>query len=196
VDLKLDPASLFYLASYVVFVAMRGAFQAKSDARPVVHTERGGLEPVLLALVALGVMIIPIVYIATPWLDAFDFPAIPLIQIVGAAALVAGLILFWRAHIDLETNFSRTLEIRESHGLVTHGVYRLMRHPMYAAIWLFVIGQGLILPNWVAAASGIISFAFMYFLRVPREEALMMAAFGDAYRAYARVTPRLALRFW
>ena len=35
------------------------------------------------------------------------------------------------------------VEIRGGHRLVTHGVYRRLRHPMYSAILLFDIAQDL-----------------------------------------------------
>ena len=33
---------------------------------------------------------------------------------------------------DLGTNWSITLEVREQHRLISHGVYRRIRHPMYS----------------------------------------------------------------
>jgi protein-S-isoprenylcysteine O-methyltransferase Ste14 len=42
---------------------------------------------------------------------------------------------------------------------MTHGVYRLIRHPMYAAIWLLSLAQGLLLHNWLAGWAGIALFA-------------------------------------
>jgi protein-S-isoprenylcysteine O-methyltransferase Ste14 len=50
--------------------------------------------------------------------------------------LVIGLWLFYRSHADLGTNWSITLEIREQHRLITQGVYRRIRHPMYSALGL------------------------------------------------------------
>lgn len=109
--------------------------------------------------------------------------------------MVGALALFWRSHADLGQNFSRTLELQERHALVTRGVYRRMRHPMYAAIWLFAAAQALLLPNWIAAWSGLAGFAPMYFLRTPREEKMMMEAFGAEYAAYMERTYRMFPRF-
>jgi len=81
--------------------------------------------------------------------------------------------LFWRSHVDLDLNWSMALELRLGHQLVRHGVYRSIRHPMYAAIWLFSICQGMLLQNWLAGWSALASFALMYFTRTPREEAMM-----------------------
>ena len=38
--------------------------------------------------------------------------------------------------------------------LVTNGIYRRIRHPMYSAFWLWAIAQALLLPNWIAGPAG------------------------------------------
>ena len=105
--------------------------------------------------------------------------------------MVGALWLFWRAHVDLGLNWSITLEMRKDHELIVHGVYRRVRHPMYAAIFLFAIAQGLLLPNWLAGWGGFGSFAILYLVRTPREEKMMLEFFGEPYRDYVRRTGRL-----
>ncbi len=79
--------------------------------------------------------------------------------------------------------------------LVTGGVYRYIRHPMYASMWLWGIAQALLLWNWIAGWASLVLFLPLYVLRVPREERMMHEYFGDAYRTYmnrtARVIPHL-----
>ena len=65
-------------------------------------------------------------------------------------------------------NWSPDLEIREQHTLVTEGVYRHIRHPMYAAHWLWGLGQALLLQNWIAGPSTLVALLPMYLVRVPR----------------------------
>jgi protein-S-isoprenylcysteine O-methyltransferase Ste14 len=72
---------------------------------------------------------------------------------VGILVLVVGLWIFHRSHADLGTNWSITLAVREQHRLVTEGVYRRVRHPMYLALFLYSLGQALALPNWIAGPS-------------------------------------------
>ena len=105
--------------------------------------------------------------------------------------MVAALLLFWRSHSDLGENWSRTLEIRKGHQLVTHGLYRWIRHPMYAAIWLLRLAQGLLLQNWLAGWSTFVAFAVMYFVRISEEERMMGDFFGQKYSDYMRRTGRL-----
>lgn len=77
------------------------------------------------------------------------------------------------------------------HELVRHGVYRTIRHPMYAAILLFGLAQGLLLENWLCGWSGLATFAVMYFVRVPHEERMMCEFFGETYRDYMRQSGRI-----
>jgi protein-S-isoprenylcysteine O-methyltransferase Ste14 len=99
--------------------------------------------------------------------------------------------LFWRTHKELGRNWSVSLEVRDKHELITGGVYRYVRHPMYSAFFLWAIAQFLLLPNWVAGLSGIVGFGTLYAFRVAREEQLMLEAFGEEYRAYMKRTARV-----
>ena len=88
-------------------------------------------------------------------------------------------------------NWSQSLELRKGHHLSMHGMYRSIRHPMYAAIWLWCFAQALLLDNWLAGLWALLAFAVMYFVRTPREEQMMYPFFGQEYQDYARKTRRL-----
>jgi protein-S-isoprenylcysteine O-methyltransferase Ste14 len=81
--------------------------------------------------------------------------------------------------------------IRQQHALVKTGVYRVVRHPMYASFLLPAIARALLLPNWLVGASGIVAVAVFCTLRVEREELMMAAFFGDDYRSCAARTKRI-----
>jgi len=99
--------------------------------------------------------------------------------------------MFHRTHEALGRNWSVTLEVRENHRLVTEGIYRYLRHPMYTAFWLWALAQALLLPNWIAGPAGLLGFGTLYFFRVSREEQLMLDTFGEEYRAYMARTRRI-----
>ena len=114
---------------------------------------------------------------------------------VGLVFLAAAIWLFWRARRDLGANWSPSLEIGAKQELVTQGVYRAIRHPMYTSLLLWSIAQVLLLHNWIAGPAGLVGFLLLRLVRVPREERMMLDHFGDAYRAYSartgRILPRL-----
>jgi protein-S-isoprenylcysteine O-methyltransferase Ste14 len=66
---------------------------------------------------------------------------------------------------------------------------------MYAAHILWGIAQPLLLWNWIAGLSMLVTIFPLYFYRVPKEEMMMVDEFGDEYRLYkdhtGRVFPKL-----
>jgi protein-S-isoprenylcysteine O-methyltransferase Ste14 len=153
------------------------------------------METVLLTLAWLG-FLVPLVWIVSP---AFSFAEYPLragAVIAGTAALAVGLWFFHRSHADLGPNWSITLEVREQHRLITDGVYRRVRHPMYMALLLYSVGQTLVIPNWMAGPSYLITFGILFAFRVRAEETMMLEQFGDQYAAYMTRTKRLVPGVW
>lgn len=156
-------------------------------------------ERSLLGLMFVGMFFVPATYAFTSRLDWADYRlrqgARGLAGGVGTMVLAVAVWLFWRSHADLGRNWSPSLQLREGHELVTGGVYRSVRHPMYASMWLWGVAQALLLQNWIAGWASLVLFLPLYLLRVPREERMMLDEFGEGYRAYmnrtGRVVPRL-----
>jgi protein-S-isoprenylcysteine O-methyltransferase Ste14 len=188
-------AKILWLATGLAWFALRLIPRRLSRKTPVSYSGRGAREFILLAASLTGLGIVPCIYLATHFPRFADYPLIPPLAYLGIAAEVSCLWLFYRSHHDLGHNWSVSLDLRERHTLVTTGVYAVVRHPMYAAFWLMALGQALLLPNWIAGPAGLVGFGVLFFGRVAREEAMMITAFGDQYRAYmcrtARVVPWL-----
>ena len=145
---------------------------------------------------ALPIYLVPLIWAASPTFSFAEYALGLGPLVVGVMCLVIGLWLFYRSHADLGTNWSITLEIREQHRLITQGVYRRIRHPMYLALALYSIGLALVIPNWVAGPSNLIAFAILCALRVHAEERMMVEQFGDEYAAYSARTKRLIPGVW
>ena len=154
-----------------------------------------GVELVLSLVAFVGLEVLPLFYAFTNWLDFADYPFPEGWGWMGVVLFVFSLWLLWRAHADLGRNWSPTLQIVQQHALVTAGIYRYLRHPIYASVWLAAIAQVLMLPNAIAGWGGIVSALLVQLIRVPREERMMIEHYGDAYREYAKRTggilPRL-----
>ena len=153
-------------------------------------------ENILLGLLTLGGLPFPLIYSLTHWLDFANYTLPVWMGWLGVIFLGMGVFIFARAHLDLKSNWSPSLEIYRGHTLITNGIYGYIRHPMYASQWLFTIGQLLLLQNWLAGPLGFIVFIPFYFLRVKAEEQMMLENFGDPYRQYmqktGRVIPKIA----
>ncbi len=190
-QMQIKPWNIVFIVSYIVFATIRGIFEQRTKGGEKIVSRLVPTDRILIAVVGLGGFLLPAVYLFTPWLAFADYQISAWVPWFGTLVIIAALRLFWRSHADLGRNWSRTLEIYKEHQLVKHGVYRLIRHPMYAAIWLFSLAQGLLLQNWLAGWSAIVTFAVMYFGRTPREEQMMCEFFGQEYRDYIRHTGRV-----
>ena len=150
------------LTGTVVLIVIRAPHGRRSRIVKVATSHKTPLETGLLILAWVG-FFLPLIWVAS---RAFSFAEYALSAgplVAGVMCLVIGL---WLSTADLGTNWSITLEIREQHRLITQGVYRRIRHPMYSALALYSIGQALVIPNWVAGPSNLIAFAILLALRV------------------------------
>jgi protein-S-isoprenylcysteine O-methyltransferase Ste14 len=187
--------TLAFLAGVVAMAAVRAPHIRRSIRVGVAASHRSRGDRVLVGLVSLG-FVLPLAWIATPLLTFADYGLTPAAFAGGVAALLAGLWFLHHSHTDLGTNWSNTLEIRDQHRLVTTGIYRRVRHPMYLALLLYGLGQALVLPNWIAGPSFLIPFALLVAHRVRREEAMLRATFGMEYERYRAATRRLIPGVW
>jgi len=188
------PWNIVFLIGFIIYTATRGVFKKRTENNELTVRRMDGLEKALMLLVIPGALLLPMIYLFTPWLSFADYRLPIFAPWCGVVLMLVSLWLFWRSHADLGLNWSVTLEMRKGHELITNGVYRSIRHPMYASIWLFCIAQGLLLENWLSGWYGFAAFAIMYFVRTPREEQMMCEFFGEQYRNYMCFTGRIVPR--
>ena len=180
-----------FLIGLVFSSIIRIPHQRENKQNTIIDNRKTAQENGLLFLVFLGMFVFPIIYIFTPWFNFANYALPGWANILGVLTFAIALWLFWRSHHDLGKNWSPTLQVREEHTLITHGVYQTIRHPMYTSIWLWSIAQGLLLTNWIAGISGVIAFGILYFVRIGNEERMMLEQFGDQYQEYIQKTKRL-----
>src|SRR5262245_41078438 len=188
-------AKAVIIAASVLLIAIRAPHGQRSRTVKVAKDRKDAREVVLLSFAMLG-FFIPLIWVASPLFSFAEYPLHPLSFWIGVACFAVGLWLFHRSHADLGTNWSVTLQIREQHRMVTVGVYQRIRHPMYTSLFLYSIGQLLVLPNWFAGPSYLVTFGILFALRLKAEEGMMLEEFGDEYRAYMGRTTRLIPGVW
>ncbi len=184
-------AKLSFVLMALGWYVIRFRYARRSRRTPVTRSARGIRENVLLTISLTGLGIVPFAYVLTAFPRFADYPFRPLQASLGILFALAAWILFYLTHRALGRYWSVSLEVRESHKLVTCGIYRNIRHPMYSAFWLWAVAQALLLPNWVAGLAGLLGFGALFFGRVGREERMMIESFGDQYRDYMKRTCRV-----
>ncbi len=189
--MSLDSGSKLFLIFSMCYMMIRLYYMAQNLKANKAVNKADSLDNIVLFIFGFSQLGFPILYLFSDALAFANYPSIPQMFVPGAIMMAIGLWLFWRSHADLGLSWSVTLELNDKHHLVTNGVYRFIRHPMYCAFFLLAFGQACLLPNWIAGCSSIISFAALYALRLPREEAMMTQCFGEQYQRYMQVTGRI-----
>jgi len=120
---------------------------------------------------------------------------------VALAMTTAGTILVAKSKADLGSRHTWSGYRRTTTQLVTNGVYAYVRHPLYAASYVFIAGSLATVFHHapyplIALALVPVAYVLGFTAFVARREgATLEEQFGDRYRAYqARVHPFLPLR--
>lgn len=112
------------------------------------------------------------------------------IVVAGAALAAVGLIiggLSVRGMIKGGTNIPT---FQPALALVTGGIYRLSRNPMYLGALAFYLGMTLALSAYWGVVLALPVAIILHYGVVKREEPYLEALFGEPYRAYKVRTPR------
>jgi len=100
--------------------------------------------------------------------------------LLGIGIAVAGVAAFRRARTTVNP-----LKPESASELVTGGIYRITRNPMYLGMALVLLGWALFLSA-PTSLLGVVAFvAFIDRLQIRPEERAMLALFGESFRAYA-----------
>ena len=105
----------------------------------------------------------------------------------GALAYAAGVALRYWAFDTLRQQWH--VDVSDLEGprhLVREGVYRFVRHPLYAGACLEAVGLPLFMGAWGALLVGALAFVPLEVARAHYEERFLCALFGDGYRRYMR----------
>lgn len=110
--------------------------------------------------------------------------------VIGALLLAASAGLAVPAILAFRTAGTHVEPWKASSALVTAGVFRFVRNPMYVGLILLLAGLSVLLASdWMLVMTiGLVPV--LHFGVVKREERYLAAKFGDAYRRYRDAVPR------
>ena len=189
--MTIDIAKSIFVFALIVWGCLRYPHHHRASKIPVRNSARNLTDLLRIACATLGLVIVPLIYVATGFPKFASYEFMRGFAYAGALLFALGLWIFHFAHQRLGRNFSVSLDVREGHVLISKGIYAIIRHPMYSAFWLWAIAQVLLLPNWFAGFAGILGFGILYIGRIEQEEKLMLDTFGDEYRDYMNSTARI-----
>jgi protein-S-isoprenylcysteine O-methyltransferase Ste14 len=138
------------------------------------------------------------------WLSFLAFDAVrarwspvPLWLQIGGAIILLGAFLLLFLTFRENTYLSPVVRIQEERGhrVVSTGPYHYVRHPMYAAIVVFVVGTSLLLGSWFGIVVGAVFVAVLARRALLEERTLRTRLPG--YASYmAKVKYRLIPYLW
>jgi protein-S-isoprenylcysteine O-methyltransferase Ste14 len=115
----------------------------------------------------------------------------PLVSYFGFLLFFFGMVLRWVGILTLKRQWSVVVAVSDGHKLVDTGIYKFIRHPVYAAVLLELLGFGLAVSNWISILILLIPNAASLSYRIFVEEKALERHFGNDYIEYERRTKRL-----
>jgi protein-S-isoprenylcysteine O-methyltransferase Ste14 len=103
---------------------------------------------------------------------------------------VIGLAFALWARVTLGRNWSGVVTLKEEHELVERGPYRFVRHPIYSGMLIMFFATALV-QRHVAGFAGVLLMFASFWIKLGREEKLMLQQFPERYRAYQQRAKRI-----
>lgn len=165
--------------------------QADKNSGETVSRKVDG-TPIMLLLVVGGLIIwlSPLVYLINPQWMAWAKVGLPeWVRWLGVGFGVICVFGVYWLFSSIGSGITPTGATRKEHKLVTTGIYKYIRHPLYTFGSSLFISFGMMADNWFIALLGILAFIAVA-IRTPKEEANLIEKFGDEYCEYMKRTGR------
>ena len=185
-----DKFNVIYLVLFILITIIRKTYTRRHGGEKIDFCRENLAEIIMLSVGGI-VMVFPLFFIFTPWLNFANYYLPQFIRWVGIILFILACWLLWRSHADLGKYWTFLLETKNNQVLVKDGVYKYMLHPMYTAHLLWALANLLIIPNWIAGPSFLLFSILLYLYRIPKEEAMMIKQFGEEYKEYMKKTGRI-----
>ncbi|XP_021720093.1 protein-S-isoprenylcysteine O-methyltransferase B-like [Chenopodium quinoa] len=110
---------------------------------------------------------------------------------LGLVLVVIGEIIRKMAILTAGRSFTHLIKIQheEHHKLITHGIYRFVRHPGYTGFLIWSVGTQIILINPISTIAFALVVWRFFAGRIPYEENYLRRFFGNDYGQYAQRVP-------
>ncbi|OQR97341.1 isoprenylcysteine carboxyl methyltransferase [Thraustotheca clavata] len=123
------------------------------------------------------------------WVEAYFFPSAKFIQFfmwIGLGLIVMGQLFRVGAMWTAKSNFSHRIEIakRKDHQLITHGLYKYIRHPSYFGWFYWSVGSQVFLCNPLCTIAYTAASWSFFKDRIPYEEEILLDFFPEEYPQY------------
>jgi len=145
----------------------------------------------IFLVIAPGTLAVYIPWAITRWHFAAPMLGITAFRILGALMIAAGLpvLLDSFARFAIQ-GLGTPAPVAPPQRLVVTGLYRYVRNPMYVAVSLLILGQGLLFGSASLLQYGFIVWLGFFAFVLLYEEPTLRRKFGDEYAEYSIRVPR------
>lgn len=188
------------LAAILLFTGMgiSSYYRIKADKDTGEKIPRKVDGSVMMNMIKIGGLILwlsPFIYLINPaWMAWSKIGLADSIRWLGVGIGVIGDAGIYWLFSSIGSGITPTSGTRKEHKLVTNGIYRYIRHPLYTLGSSMFVSFGMMADNWFIALLGILAFIAMA-IRTPKEEANLIEKFGDEYRQYMKSTGAFLPKF-
>lgn len=135
-----------------------------------------------------GIVSYSVIFLQLLGIKMYPFSSDSLIQYIGFILFLSGLTISITARKRLDSNWTHAYEyqIKRNHSIVTEGIYRYIRHPIYTSTIFMLLGTQLIVESYLVICVIIAVFICYYWGK--REEKILIEHFGITYKNYMKKT--------
>lgn len=191
---------LLYIAVLVIFGAITVNFIiSKEGSQSVEKRKLSIVDTFSMAAFFVVFLLLCLKNVGRIDINAFGLhPIFPyVITIIGLILIYAGIAINITGRLYLKKNWGNQINIYQDHQLITRGIYRYIRHPLYSSTILMFYGTALVYVNGLVVLLTLVAFTPFMILRAKQEEALLIAKFPE-YQKYRSETgmffPRILRR--
>ena len=160
-------------------VSLARASRRRRSAGP--DAERGTRSPKALWGLALEVAAFVVVLLFRRKSGGFAEGPLLVAAMLFAPAAAA---VFVSAALHLGKQMRLQAVVSEAHELVTTGPYSVVRHPIYASIFLLLLSNICLFARWWAAPAAVTLYILGTEIRVRVEDRLLASRFGQRFESY------------
>ncbi len=161
--------------------ARKSVVKVKKEKKSVVET--GSMLAFFILTFVLGVTNVGRIFIGSIYNSYFSATG-ALIIVVGTAINIIG-------RFQLKSNWGNQIRIYENHTLVTTGIYKYIRHPLYSSTILMIFGSSFLFANPLIFALNTVVFLPFMVYRAWQEDSMLLDTFGSPYAEYKLKTGML-----
>jgi protein-S-isoprenylcysteine O-methyltransferase Ste14 len=176
---------LFWVIVFVGSIALFRAVAGKGDGEKAAKRSRLSTLGIALQAIGFGVTGFGPIHFALPWSAPSSLICSALVALLGGSAVA----IFIAATRAMGKNWSVVARTRADHQLVRTGPFAVVRHPIYLALFLYLLSFGIAFGHFGQFVIAVPFYLAGTIIRIRIEETMLRAQFGQDHARYVREVP-------